>query len=1348
MNHNSPQFYHDRPSPTPSSPSSPGPSHETHSGYNSIKRDKRTGMATRLPDSLLSATIDFPKPKPRRKQPSQSPGPGAADHSHHHQSRSHNQSGNNNDPTSPGERSDDESSEEDEATRQAKEDPLAAQVWRLYTKAKDSLPNGKRLENLTWRMMAMTLSKKNKEKEDRERAASAPAQPQPPSVMDTMSVQPAPSMSISIPAPGSSTSMYDTTMQSDSEDDHESQSTISSVASSPREMRFSGIPTMTPINIPAAQKNKHPHSTSPNISMSPPRHRKTGNSFSSQNNGFQQQSSLSSSTSSQPGTVGIPSRPASMSAKSPSGSFINGVTPSPTNSISVDFMSGGPPFGTGNTSSSSTGKPSLSRSSTGNKLGATSSSSRQNLNRLSSYQGKSTSPVLDKAGLNVAQKQMGGVFRSSLPNPYLDSINIPHDASFSGESDVESSRPASPTHINFPSSLSSRDDHVAVKQESPTQKKLVPQPIPTSTGAFGSVKIEPGADYTTNEMLMNNATMASPTNPGFYFNEYMSAVSAAAAQQQRQQQQQQAQAQAQAQQQLQLQQLQQLQQAAAMFPDLSYSDLLSMINFNNGSINPQDGSNGAGTGFLQGTDALGTGMFGVSTDPSVSAGPAGFINPAQLLPFQSTGFGDSSSTSLFDQGANSDGTQMRDDGDMDTEDSDMAPTSSLSSSYGKSLSDASVPVLAPTSAPPSSSGSAATTKPTPPTSSSGTTSVVPGKRPRGSKSGETKAEAAAKASSSSNNNNNNNSNNNASSTNGDQESGANQTGANGVMQQSNTSENSLSGTDSNTVPIVPTKCTNCETTTTPLWRRNPEGLPLCNACGLFLKLHGVVRPLSLKTDVIKKRNRNNNKENKDSHNNSHGASNSDKSNSGSTAGNNAQPDGSSGSAAGDATTSSSSKAAKSHRRKSVELHSVPAAKDNKNAMNLSLPKPTPLTNLTNTSSAPTTPSAIATTDANGSSEAAATINRTSAGSSTGSFPPSHTFPKRQRRFSSDSHSGSAAVNAAQNSNQNPISSGTDAQVSSSTAAGRTMLQKQKQQKQPKSTSLQPTSPASLQNGLNPQSILQQQQQQQALLGQANGGLAPGLGATGIDMSQLQLPYAFTTLPLAQQQQGVATLERAQQLMYQDMLNRRRQQQQEQQQLQEQQQQLQQQQLHQQQIMAFLKKQQQQQLQQQSAAALEGLQQQQQLHLQQLQAQQQQFMLQQQQQAQQQPPAIMTTTNSRMIGTFGMMPLGGGVGAGNNDVGGSGNGAGGLAGFGGASTTTGPATSVAGSVPNPMAMFHGSWANLDLTSQALPAVSQAGGSGSSGGQLGISTGIMTIEQQQQAHAMLLAQYRAKIAGQNR
>lgn len=65
----------------------------------------------------------------------------------------------------------------------------------------------------------------------------------------------------------------------------------------------------------------------------------------------------------------------------------------------------------------------------------------------------------------------------------------------------------------------------------------------------------------------------------------------------------------------------------------------------------------------------------------------------------------------------------------------------------------------------------------------------------------------------------------------------------------------LSKPGASTADGPPTSCSNCGTQTTPLWRRDPEGQPLCNACGLFLKLHGVVRPLSLKTDVIKKRNR-------------------------------------------------------------------------------------------------------------------------------------------------------------------------------------------------------------------------------------------------------------------------------------------------------------------------------------------------------------------------------------------------------------------------------------------------------------------------------------------------------------
>ena len=54
---------------------------------------------------------------------------------------------------------------------------------------------------------------------------------------------------------------------------------------------------------------------------------------------------------------------------------------------------------------------------------------------------------------------------------------------------------------------------------------------------------------------------------------------------------------------------------------------------------------------------------------------------------------------------------------------------------------------------------------------------------------------------------------------------------------------------------APSICKNCLTSTTPLWRRDENGAVLCNACGLFLKLHGRPRPISLKTDTIKPRNR-------------------------------------------------------------------------------------------------------------------------------------------------------------------------------------------------------------------------------------------------------------------------------------------------------------------------------------------------------------------------------------------------------------------------------------------------------------------------------------------------------------
>ncbi|XP_046668403.1 GATA-binding factor C-like isoform X2 [Homalodisca vitripennis] len=50
-------------------------------------------------------------------------------------------------------------------------------------------------------------------------------------------------------------------------------------------------------------------------------------------------------------------------------------------------------------------------------------------------------------------------------------------------------------------------------------------------------------------------------------------------------------------------------------------------------------------------------------------------------------------------------------------------------------------------------------------------------------------------------------------------------------------------------------CSNCSTSTTSLWRRNTMGEPVCNACGLYFKLHGVNRPLTMKKDSIQTRKR-------------------------------------------------------------------------------------------------------------------------------------------------------------------------------------------------------------------------------------------------------------------------------------------------------------------------------------------------------------------------------------------------------------------------------------------------------------------------------------------------------------
>ncbi|XP_042863910.1 nitrogen regulatory protein NUT1-like isoform X3 [Penaeus japonicus] len=50
-------------------------------------------------------------------------------------------------------------------------------------------------------------------------------------------------------------------------------------------------------------------------------------------------------------------------------------------------------------------------------------------------------------------------------------------------------------------------------------------------------------------------------------------------------------------------------------------------------------------------------------------------------------------------------------------------------------------------------------------------------------------------------------------------------------------------------------CTNCHTTVTSLWRRNSNGDPVCNACGLYYKLHNINRPLTMKKESIQTRKR-------------------------------------------------------------------------------------------------------------------------------------------------------------------------------------------------------------------------------------------------------------------------------------------------------------------------------------------------------------------------------------------------------------------------------------------------------------------------------------------------------------
>lgn len=50
-------------------------------------------------------------------------------------------------------------------------------------------------------------------------------------------------------------------------------------------------------------------------------------------------------------------------------------------------------------------------------------------------------------------------------------------------------------------------------------------------------------------------------------------------------------------------------------------------------------------------------------------------------------------------------------------------------------------------------------------------------------------------------------------------------------------------------------CANCGTSTTPLWRKDADSRIICNACGLYYKLHSAHRPVTMRMDAIKRRSR-------------------------------------------------------------------------------------------------------------------------------------------------------------------------------------------------------------------------------------------------------------------------------------------------------------------------------------------------------------------------------------------------------------------------------------------------------------------------------------------------------------
>ncbi|KAL7072290.1 hypothetical protein ACQ4LE_008520 [Meloidogyne hapla] len=70
----------------------------------------------------------------------------------------------------------------------------------------------------------------------------------------------------------------------------------------------------------------------------------------------------------------------------------------------------------------------------------------------------------------------------------------------------------------------------------------------------------------------------------------------------------------------------------------------------------------------------------------------------------------------------------------------------------------------------------------------------------------------------------------------------------GSPQRENQTENV-----SNSTTVSVSRCNNCSTTKTTAWRRDASGSLVCNACGLYFRLHRTNRPVHMRKDFIQQR---------------------------------------------------------------------------------------------------------------------------------------------------------------------------------------------------------------------------------------------------------------------------------------------------------------------------------------------------------------------------------------------------------------------------------------------------------------------------------------------------------------